>query len=114
MQAADGVDIATVLATDEDFELRIDGASVSDESADFNQGKNAQFDIKIEETETVPSMVARGPHAVAQPVQYRVRRFTPLECTRLQGYPDGWVDIGDWIDTKGKKHKEADALSTNR
>lgn len=77
--------------------------------AAFNQGKNAQFDIKIEETETVPSMVARGPHAVAQPVQYRVRCLTPLECTRLQGYPDGWVDIGDWIDSKGKKHKEADA-----
>lgn len=77
--------------------------------AAFNQGKNAQFDIKIEETETVPSMVARGPHAVAQPVHYRVRRLTPLECTRLQGYPDGWVDIGDWIDSKGKKRKEADA-----
>lgn len=77
--------------------------------AAFNQGKNAQFDIKIEETETVQSMVARDPHEVAQPVQYHVRRFTPLECTRLQGYPDGWVDIGDWIDTKGKKHKEADA-----
>ena len=75
----------------------------------FNQGKNAQFDIKIEETETVPSLVARGPHAVAQPVHYLVRRLTPLECTRLQGYPDGWVDIGDWIDSKGKKHKEADA-----
>ena len=77
--------------------------------AAFNQGKNAQFDIKIEETETVPSLVARGPHAVAQPVHYLVRRLTPLECTRLQGYPDGWVDIGDWIDSKGKKHKEADA-----
>lgn len=77
--------------------------------ADFNQGKNAQFDIKIEEPETVPSLVARGPHAVAQPVHYRVRCLTPLECTRLQGYPDGWVDIGDWIDSKGKKHKEADA-----
>ena len=77
--------------------------------AAFNQGKNAQFDIKIEETETVPSLVARGLHAVAQPVQYHVRRLTPLECTRLQGYPDGWVDIGDWIDSKGKKHKEADA-----
>lgn len=49
------------------------------------------------------------PQAVAQPVQYCVRRLTPLECTRLQGYPDGWVDIGDWIDSKGKKHKEADA-----
>ena len=38
-----------------------------------------------------------------------VRRLTPLECTRLQGYPDGWVDIGDWTDSKGKIHKEADA-----
>lgn len=39
-----------------------------------------------------------------------VRRLTPLECERLQGFPDGWTDIGDWIDTKGKKHKSADAL----
>lgn len=38
-----------------------------------------------------------------------VRRLTPLECTRLQGYPDGWVDIGDWTDEKGRVHKEADA-----
>ena len=37
------------------------------------------------------------------------RRLTPLECTRLQGFPDGWVDIGEWVDTKGKKHKEHDA-----
>lgn len=41
--------------------------------------------------------------------RYIVRRLTPLECTRLQGYPDGWVDIGDWIDSKGKKHKDADS-----
>ena len=38
-----------------------------------------------------------------------VRRLTPLECTRLQGYPDGWVDIGDWVDEQGKTHKEADS-----
>ncbi len=38
-----------------------------------------------------------------------VRRLTPLECTRLQGYPDGWVDIGEWTDEKGKKHKDADS-----
>ena len=34
MQATDRVDIATVFAADEDFELRIDGASISDEGAD--------------------------------------------------------------------------------
>ena len=22
-----------------------------------------------------------------------VRRLTPLECERLQGYPDGWTDV---------------------
>lgn len=38
-----------------------------------------------------------------------VRRLTPLECTRLQGFPDGWVDIGEWTDSKGKLHKDADA-----
>lgn len=38
-----------------------------------------------------------------------VRRLTPLECTRLQGFPDGWVCIGDWTDEKGRVHKEADA-----
>ena len=36
-----------------------------------------------------------------------VRRLTPLECERLQGYPDGWTDIGSWVDSKGKKHPES-------
>ena len=37
------------------------------------------------------------------------RRITPLECERLQGFPDGWTDIGEWIDSKGKVHKAADS-----
>ena len=37
-----------------------------------------------------------------------VRRLTPLECERLQGFPDGWTDIGEWTDTKGKNHAPAD------
>jgi DNA (cytosine-5)-methyltransferase 1 len=42
--------------------------------------------------------------------EYIVRRLTPLECERLQGYPDGWTNIGDWTDSKGKLHKgESDA-----
>jgi DNA (cytosine-5)-methyltransferase 1 len=38
-----------------------------------------------------------------------VRRLTPLECERLQGYPDGWTDIGEWVDSKGKKRQTSDA-----
>ena len=37
-----------------------------------------------------------------------VRRLTPLECTRLQGLPDSWVMIGDWVDDTGKLHKDSD------
>lgn len=36
-----------------------------------------------------------------------VRRLTPTECERLQGFPDGWTNIGEWTDTKGKLHKES-------
>lgn len=35
-------------------------------------------------------------------IHWIVRRLTPTECERLQGYPDGWTDIGEWTDTKGK------------
>lgn len=42
-------------------------------------------------------------------IRWIVRRLTPTECERLQGYPDGWTDIGEWVDTKGKKHKPTDS-----
>ena len=38
-----------------------------------------------------------------------VRRLTPLECERLQGFPDGWTDIGEWTDSKGKVRETSDA-----
>jgi DNA (cytosine-5)-methyltransferase 1 len=41
--------------------------------------------------------------------RYIVRRLTPLECERLQGYPDGWSDIGEWTDSNGKVHKTSDS-----
>ena len=133
--------------------------------AAFNQGQNAQYEPKIEESETMPSLVARGPHAVAHAFRkskraqsaddhetwvddevsntlnnfdvgdtrtthavvavdtfnqttnehtsqtlgssatdvnhYRavinppmaIRRLTPVECERLQGFPDNWTQI---------------------
>lgn len=42
-------------------------------------------------------------------IRWIVRRLTPTECERLQGYPDGWTDLGEWVDSKGKAHKAADA-----
>ena len=55
------------------------------------------------------SGVEREIVAVPAKTRYIVRRLTPLECERLQGYPDGWTDIGEWTDTNGKKRQTSDA-----
>ena len=115
--------------------------------AAFNQGINAQYEPHIEASETMDSLVARGPHAVgvpipfdsmsllgrtaeiddprrgfgfgkegdpmftitkahyhgvAQPTPMAVRRLTPVECERLQGFPDNWSRIS-W---KGKPEED--------
>ena len=97
--------------------------------AAFNQGQNAKYSFAVEQ-EVQPTMVAKGPGAVATPIyssskasfftnaekelantlvatdykdppmindtndnaEYIVRRLTPTECARLQGFPDGWCE----------------------
>lgn len=58
----------------------------------FNQGKNAKFKPAVEK-ELQPTLLAKGPGAVQN--GYTVRRLTPTECARLQGFPDWWcADLG--------------------
>ncbi len=58
----------------------------------FNQGANAQFSPSVEE-ELSPTLVAKGPGATL--TGYTVRRLTPTECARLQGFADWWCsDLG--------------------
>ena len=100
--------------------------------ASYNQGENAKFNFSVDE-EKVGTCVAKGPNAVCKVIDCHndtqnvndthqakeqgnnsnkvvrvnsiVRRLTPMECERLQGYPDHWTDICDWVDSKGKTHK---------
>ena len=59
----------------------------------FNQGKNALFDFKIHDNKT-SSLIARGPLAVYNPCEENfIRKLTPLECERLQGFPDFWTTL---------------------
>jgi len=51
-------------------------------------GVNAEISFTLNTTDR---------HAVAVPFVasgYSVRRLTPLECERLQGFPDGWTEYG--------------------
>lgn len=61
------------------------------------------------EPEKSPTLRSGIVSAISDYIHWIVRRITPLECERLQGFPDGWTDIGEWVDTKGKKHKDADS-----
>lgn len=105
--------------------------------AAFNQGEHAKYDPSISADGISQTLVSRGPSAVCYAIgngqanqtllhkvagalncmhdqqaiinDFKVRRLTPLECERLQGFPDGWTNIGKWTDSKGKKHKTVDS-----
>ena len=60
--------------------------------------------------ETAPTIDTGKPMAVYDARRAScaaVCRLTPLECERLQGFPDGWTDIGPWRDSAGKLHKRS-------
>ena len=54
----------------------------------FNQGQNALYEPQLYADGTCPTLVAKGPAEVC--TRYIVRRLTPTECARLQGFPDDW------------------------
>ena len=70
----------------------------------FSAGQNAQYNMNVGE-EKAPTLVAEGPGAVAAPAAYLVRRLTPGECCRLQGYPDGWCEN---LESPSPSNKETD------
>jgi DNA (cytosine-5)-methyltransferase 1 len=77
-------EIAATLQTTCDNYSRADGFNVIIDRAAFNQGENAQYDPRIETGETMSSLVAKGLHAVAQPIA-----FEPGKMQRLgYGYSD--------------------------
>ena len=75
-----------------------------------------QVPLTIDGSEVVSTLMARDykglgrcdtfGRIISTPI---VRRLTPLECERLQGFPDGWTDIGDYTDSTGKKRKTSDS-----
>ena len=70
----------------------------------FSAGENAQYSMNVGE-EKAPTLVAEGSGAVAAPAEYLVRRLTPGECCRLQGYPDGWCEN---LESPAPSNKETD------
>ena len=78
----------------------------------FNAGANAKFAPSIDE-ELQPPMTARGPGAVQQ--GYAVRRLTPTECARLQGFPDWWcADLGTENPAEEEMQFWRDVFETHR
>lgn len=73
--------------------------------AAFNQGENAKYDFEITENGGNPACNQGGTVIVQELIDWIVRRLTPRECERLQGYPDDWTVL-----PKIKDMSEADYL----
>jgi DNA (cytosine-5)-methyltransferase 1 len=76
--------------------------------AAFNQGENAQYKPRIEHGETMDSLVARGPHAVAIPIHDQATRHSGKHGDKQDGKGNG-LGVGKPGDpcptlTKGDKH----------
>jgi DNA (cytosine-5)-methyltransferase 1 len=91
---------AAFCATGEVFHtLRADGFDASEDGTGRGAGAVAyapiSFGAQMSEPQTdvdlVQTLQAKNPMAVASALQ--VRRLTPTECERLQGFPDGWTAI---------------------
>ena len=80
-------------------------------NAVISYGVDCYNQSQTEEKSMAITSAATDPHHIpcANQMHGSVRRLTPLECTRLQGFPDFWVSIGDWVDSKGKLHKDSDS-----
>ena len=60
-------------------------------------------------------LVIDNPEAQPAPVTYTVRRLTPTECARLQGFPDWWCrDLGTENPTEEDLAFWADVFETHR
>ena len=72
------------IATGNDQVLIVDGTRVDD--------------VRVYEDGIVPTVISRygtgggNVPMVQKPNETTVRRLTPTECERLQGFPDGWTD----------------------
>lgn len=65
-----------------------------------NHGQDSRLNGPLEVAPTVAQKFGTGGNNTPLVEQgYTVRRLTPLECERLQGFPDGWTSIEGASDT---------------
>ena len=78
------------------------------DSTDLVVGLDCEYNSFTEQYGTLRTHTSGGAEEMVMS-RCVVRRLTPLECERLQGFPDGWTDIGDYTDSTGKKRKTSDS-----
>jgi site-specific DNA-cytosine methylase len=94
--------------TNEDYETWVEGGVVPTINA-FDNGDtrattiifyaNRVADIRLQDDKinTLQARMGTGGNNMPMVATTQVRRLTPLECERLQGFPDGWTE--EQVDT---------------
>ncbi len=88
---------------DQDYETWVQGGVVPTMNA-FDNGDtrattiifygNRVADIRVQDDKinTLQARMGTGGNNMPMVATTQVRRLTPLECERLQGFPDGWTE----------------------
>lgn len=88
---------------DQDYETWVEGGVVPTMNA-FDNGDtrattiifygNRVADIRLQDDKinTLQARMGTGGNNMPMVATTQVRRLTPLECERLQGFPDGWTE----------------------
>jgi site-specific DNA-cytosine methylase len=89
--------------TNEDYETWVEGGVVPTLNS-FDNGDtrattiifygNRVADIRLQDDKinTLQARMGTGGNNMPMVATTQVRRLTPLECERLQGFPDGWTE----------------------
>jgi len=89
--------------TNEDYETWVEGGVVPTLNS-FDNGDtrattiifygNRVADIRLQDDKinTLQARMGTGGNNMPMVATNQVRRLTPLECERLQGFPDGWTE----------------------
>ena len=83
----------------------------------YHSSKNS-YHTDFKQSETADTLVAtdyKDPPTVSEEPYYIVRRLTPIECARLQGFPDWWLDcLGDPDPSEDEVEKWMEIFETHR
>lgn len=109
VEVKNGKEVASVLRHGRGWETKDDGTSHSLKGARGGHSK-----VHVMEVANAVDCDENGRAVLTPMANRRLRRLTPLECFRLQGFPDSWIEVPAIGNDAGYKLETMDGGGTRK